>query len=160
MKRIGIIGAGRFGLSLAESLAEAGQEVLLLERNGSLVQKARDIVSEAVQGDATQLNQLAHILIDNAVKYAADDSTVTILLKRAGEKIRFSVNNKGSVIAREDMEHLFDRFYRAEKSRTTKGYGLGLSIAQRIVESMNGRIAVESNETEGTTFTVILSSSK
>ena len=53
MKRIGIIGAGRFGLSLAESLAEAGQEVLLLERNGSLVQKARDIVSEAVQGDAT-----------------------------------------------------------------------------------------------------------
>ena len=89
-----------------------------------------------------------------------DDSTVTILLKRAGEKIRFSVNNKGSVIAREDMEHLFDRFYRAEKSRTTKGYGLGLSIAQRIVESMNGRIAVESNETEGTTFTVILSSSK
>ena len=120
-----------------------------------------DIAPElTLQGDATQLNQLAHILIDNAVKYAADDSTVTILLKRAGEKIRFSVNNKGSVIAREDMEHLFDRFYRAEKSRTTKGYGLGLSIAQRIVESMNGRIAVESNETEGTTFTVILSSSK
>ena len=58
MKRIGIIGAGRFGLSLAESLAEAGQEVLLLERNGALVQKARDIVSEAVQGDATDARTL------------------------------------------------------------------------------------------------------
>ena len=53
MKRIGIIGAGRFGLSLAESLAEAGQEVLLIERNGAIVQNARDIVDQAVQGDAT-----------------------------------------------------------------------------------------------------------
>ena len=58
MRRIGIIGAGRFGLSLAESLAEAGQEVLLLDRNGSLVQKARDIVSQAVQGDATDARTL------------------------------------------------------------------------------------------------------
>ena len=53
MKRIGIIGAGRFGLSLAESLAEAGQEVLLIERNGAIVQNARDMVAQAVQGDAT-----------------------------------------------------------------------------------------------------------
>ena len=58
MRRIGIIGAGRFGLSLAESLAEAGQEVLLLDRNGSLVQKARDIVEQAVQGDATDARTL------------------------------------------------------------------------------------------------------
>ena len=52
------------------------------------------------------------------------------------------------------MEHIFDRFYRAEKSRTTKGYGLGLAIAQRIVEDMNGKITVQSNQTDGTTFTV------
>ena len=58
MRRIGIIGAGRFGLSLAESLAEAGQEVLLLDRNGSLVQKARDIVEQAIQGDATDARTL------------------------------------------------------------------------------------------------------
>ena len=53
MKRIGIIGAGRFGLSLAEALSEAGIEVLLVERNGSLVQNASNIVTYAVQGDAT-----------------------------------------------------------------------------------------------------------
>ena len=58
MKRIGIIGAGRFGLSLAESLAEAGQEVLLVERNGGLVQAARNVVSSAVQGDATNARAL------------------------------------------------------------------------------------------------------
>ena len=58
MKRIGIIGGGRFGLSLAESLSEAGTEVLLFERNGSIVQKASGIVTYAVQGDATNMRAL------------------------------------------------------------------------------------------------------
>ena len=64
------------------------------------------------------------------------------------------MNNYGSVIPKEDCEHVFDRFYRAEKSRTTKGYGLGLAIAKRIVTDMNGKISVASSEAEGTTFTV------
>lgn len=53
MRRVGIIGAGRFGMALAQSLAESGTEVLLLERNGALVQRALEVVSESVQGDAT-----------------------------------------------------------------------------------------------------------
>ena len=104
-------------------------------------------------GNATQLNQLSHILIDNAVKYSAENSTVTIKLKKHSDGVEFSVNNLGSVIGEEDLEHIFDRFYRAEKSRTTKGYGLGLSIAKKIVESMNGKLTVQSNEKDGTTFT-------
>ena len=107
-----------------------------------------------LKGDATQLNQLAHILTDNAVKYGESGTTVTIRLKKHGDKKEFSVNNLGAPIPPEDLEHIFDRFYRAEKSRTTKGYGLGLSIAQRIAESMNGKITVESNKENGTTFTV------
>lgn len=107
-----------------------------------------------MQGNQLQLNQLAHILINNAVKYAEDNSTVTIALHKHGDGTEFTVNNKGSVISKEEMEHIFDRFYRAEKSRTTKGYGLGLAIAQRIVEDMNGKITVQSNQTDGTTFTV------
>ena len=107
-----------------------------------------------MQGNQLQLNQLAHILIDNAVKYAEDNSTVTIALHKHGDGTEFTVNNKGSVISKEEMEHIFHRFYRAEKSRTTKGYGLGLAIAQRIVEDMNGKITVQSNQTDGTTFTV------
>ena len=113
-----------------------------------------------VNGNALQLKQLAHILIDNAVKYAESQSTITIILKKSGDTITFSVNNKGNVISPVDLEHIFDRFYRAEKSRTTKGYGLGLSIAQNIVQSMNGKLTVESTQENGTTFTVIFKNHK
>lgn len=108
-----------------------------------------------LRGNSLWLNQLSHILIDNAVKYAAPDTTVTIRLKRRENAVEFSVNNLGSVISEEELEHIFDRFYRAEKSRTTKGYGLGLSIAKRITEKMNGRLTAASNETDGTTFTAM-----
>lgn len=66
----------------------------------------------------------------------------------------FSVNNKGNIISKNELTHIFDRFYRAEKSRTTKGYGLGLSIAQNITASIGGKISVESSEENGTTFRV------
>ena len=125
-------------------------------------EKEVEIVSDiaggvTVQGNETQLNQLVHILVDNAVKYAAEQSAVTIKLTKKGDKIELSVNNFGNTISKDDLGHIFDRFYRAEKSRTTKGYGLGLSIARRITESMHGKITVESNETDGTTFTVVMS---
>lgn len=114
------------------------------------------IESEVIlHGSAMQLNQLAHILIDNAVKYSSENSTVTIKLFKKGDMVEFSVNNRGSVIAEDELEHIFDRFYRAEKSRTTKGFGLGLSIAQNIVRSMNGKLTAQSNEKDGTTFTAV-----
>ena len=120
-----------------------------------------DIASGVIlNGNRTQLNQLVHILIDNAVKYADSGTAVTICLHRKNDRAEFSVNNRGSVISKEDMEHIFDRFYRAEKSRTTKGYGLGLSIARRITEEMNGRLTAESNEENGTTFYVRLPEAK
>lgn len=102
----------------------------------------------------TMLNQLSHILIDNAIKYSVIDGIVKIKLSKLNNKIIFSVNNKGNVISKDEIAHIFDRFYRAEKSRTTKGYGLGLSIAQNITNSIGGKISVESNEVNGTTFSV------
>ncbi len=104
-------------------------------------------------GNPTQLNQLAHILIDNAVKYAEPSSNIRIILKKKNDAAEFAVNNHGTPISKEDLPHIFDRFYRAEKSRTTKGYGLGLSIAQNIVQSMNGKLTVQSDAENGTTFT-------
>ena len=113
-----------------------------------------DIAEDVLlMGNPTQLNQLTHILIDNAVKYAEPSSTITIILKKKNESVEFAVNNHGTPISKEDLPHIFDRFYRAEKSRTTKGYGLGLSIAQNIVQSMNGRLTVQSDAENGTTFT-------
>ena len=78
-----------------------------------------------LEGDATQLNQLVHILVDNAVKYADSGTTVIIRLQKHGDKVEFSVNNKGTPIPKEDIEHI-----------------------------MNGKILVESNKENGTTFTV------
>ena len=108
-----------------------------------------------LEGNQTQLNQLAHILIDNAVKYSDESSIIKIILHKKNDSVEFTVNNRGNVISKEDIEHIFDRFYRAEKSRTTKGYGLGLSIAQNIVQSMNGKLTVQSNLNDGTTFTAL-----
>lgn len=99
-------------------------------------------------------NVLSYILIDNAVKYAQRSSVVTISLEKVRERICFSVNNTGNVISTDDIEHIFDRFYRAEKSRTSGGFGLGLSIAKNIVKTLGGKISVTSNEQTGTTFTV------
>lgn len=110
-----------------------------------------DIITDS---NATMLNQLSHILIDNAVKYSVSDGIVRVKLFRRNDKFIFSVNNKGNVISKEELAHIFDRFYRAEKSRTTKGYGLGLSIAQNITNSTGGKISVQSSEDKGTTFSV------
>lgn len=110
-----------------------------------------DIIADS---NATMLNQLSHILIDNAVKYSVSDGIVKIKLFKHNDKFIFSVNNKGNVISKEELAHIFDRFYRAEKSRTTKGYGLGLSIAQNIANCTGGKISVESSEDKGTTFSV------
>lgn len=122
--------------------------------------KGIEIISDiepdiTVKGNETQMNQLAHILIDNAVKYAEKNSAINITLLKYGESVKFSVNNKGNVIEADDLKHIFDRFYRTEKSRTTKGYGLGLAIAKSIVESSNGKLCVESNAEVGTTFTAV-----
>ncbi len=120
-----------------------------------------DIDPEAVlRGSRLWLNQLTHILIDNAVKYAFQGTEVTVKLKKRDGSVVFSVNNRGSVIGEDELEKIFDRFYRAEKSRTTKGYGLGLSIAKRITEEMNGKLTAQSNEKDGTTFTAVFSERK
>lgn len=110
-----------------------------------------DIIMDS---NETMLNQLSHILIDNAIRYSVIDGIVKIKLLKQNNKLIISVNNKGNVISKDEIAHIFDRFYRAEKSRTTKGYGLGLSIAQNITNSIGGKISVESNEENGTTFCV------
>ena len=116
-----------------------------------------------VTGSESQLKQLLTILLDNAVKYAGPDGRVRIGLSPCQEKngknaVRIVVNNTGEAIPPEDLEHIFERFYRADKSRARKegGYGLGLSIADSIVRMHRGRISCQSTKKDGTTFTVVL----
>ncbi len=107
-------------------------------------------------GDENKLKQLAVILVDNAVKYAPRGESVSVRAEKAGSKIRLSVKNTGSFIAPEDLPHIFERFYRADRSRSSEGAGLGLSIAAGITEAHGGRIAAVSDEKTGTEFTVSL----
>lgn len=109
-------------------------------------------------GDAGQLKQLTAILLDNACKYSVKGTTVTVSLTREQSHCLLRVSNQGPVIAARDQEHLFERFYRSDGSRTRQagGYGLGLAIAKSIVDSHKGKIFVERSDLERTVFCVQL----
>jgi two-component system, OmpR family, sensor histidine kinase CiaH len=112
-----------------------------------------------IEGDRKSLSELLVILLDNAIKYSKKNSSVKILANQEDGRVNISVSDEGVGIDEKDLPHVFDRFYRAEKSRSKKevlGYGLGLSIAKKIVEMHKGAIDVKSEKNKGTTFTVIL----
>ena len=110
-----------------------------------------------VKGNRAQVQSVLECLLDNACKYAAPGSAISVSLEKAGKKAKLTVHNTGSYIPAEDLPHVFERFYRADKSRTaSESSGLGLAIVQSVAESMGGSVLAESNEATGTSFTVQL----
>ena len=100
-----------------------------------------------VSGDENALVQLIGILLDNGIKYAPEGSFVRLTLTQQERKAVLTVENGGEPIPPEALPHLFDRFYRADASRSDHGsFGLGLSIAQAIARSHGGEIRAESDE--------------
>lgn len=118
-----------------------------------------DIDQVIVNGDRDRLKQVLLNLIANAIQYTPPGGDIFLSISRLGDQARIIVRDTGPGIPAEDLPHIFDRFYRAEKSRTrskTSGFGLGLSIAHWIVEHHGGQIKVESKEGKGTTFVIWL----
>lgn len=111
-----------------------------------------------VRGDEGQLRRLAVILLDNAVKYAGENGIVTAKLTQTGERVTLSVHNTGQPIPPEHLEHIFERFYRADaaRDRDRGGYGLGLSIAKTIADAHGGKLTAASSQAGGTVFTLTL----
>jgi signal transduction histidine kinase len=114
-----------------------------------------------VYGDEENLRRVMLILLDNALKYTpADDEKesgrVTVALERDGKDAVLHVKDTGIGIDPNDLPHIFERFYRADRARTRQGTGLGLSIAHTLVEQAGGRITAESTPGEGSTFSVWL----
>lgn len=112
-----------------------------------------------IEGNTGALKELFVILLDNAIKYSQPDKQITITAKRLDGHVEIKVIDQGEGIAAKDLPFIFDRFYRTEDSRTrseTTGYGLGLSIAQKIIEEHAGTMQVKSKVEEGTTFIVKL----
>lgn len=107
-------------------------------------------------GDAAQLRRLLGILIDNGIKYAPEGSFVRLCLQHQEKQAVLTVENGGDPIPPEALPHLFERFYRADSSRSDhSSFGLGLSIAQAITQAHTGAIRAES-DTRSTRFTVTL----
>ena len=108
-----------------------------------------------VEGDAKQLTQLTAILLDNACKYAGVGGQAGLQLRRRKNTAVLRVANTGATLSKEELSHLFERFYRTDTARTRGGYGLGLAIAQSITTAHHGQITVDSRDGK-TTFTVVL----
>lgn len=115
-------------------------------------------VSDAdVEGEKEELVRLLVIFLDNAIKYSPEKSMVSVTVSTVDHKVKIGIQDEGMGITKEDLPHIFDRFYRVDKSRSqTQGYGLGLSIARKIIESYNGSVHVDSTVGKGTTFSIIL----
>ena len=103
--------------------------------------------------DEDRVEQLLVILLDNAMRYTPEGGSITIsAAETVGERILVSVTDTGCGIATEDLPHIFERFYKTDKSRKEGGTGLGLSIAKQIIDKLGETIFVESKEGEGTSF--------
>ncbi|MEI2607445.1 MAG: GAF domain-containing sensor histidine kinase [Candidatus Promineifilaceae bacterium] len=140
------------------NLANIVQEVIYIQRpqaNNRMITiwYEGSTTTPFILGDADRLKQVLLNLVSNAIKYNREGGTITIHLDCLDDELCLSVSDTGEGIAHEHLEHLFQRFYRVPGSESkSEGSGLGLSIAQRIVEAHGGRITVESNHGVGTTF--------
>ncbi len=111
----------------------------------------------SILGEPTLLKQAVTNLIDNAIKYSPSDATVTVDLHRKGDAVQLRIEDRGCGIRADQIEKIFDPFYRADLShaKSIPGQGLGLSIVQRIVSLHNGEIDVRSVEGKGTAMTLL-----
>ncbi len=143
-------------ISLLEIINSSIKKIspLAKQKQISIINKTH---AEALMGNKQSLIQLLVILLENAVKYSPKGTTVTMKSKKTNHKISISVEDQGVGISKKDLPYVFDRFFRADTSRSKKnvpGYGLGLSIAKKIVQSHNGNITVKSEMGKWSIFSV------
>jgi signal transduction histidine kinase len=161
------------------ALADAGE--LRLERQPSapeeIVQKAVaavrpqvatkelhmkvDLPSQAlpsVQVDAERIGQVVRNLLNNAIAYTPTGGSIEVAARQMNNWVEISVVDSGTGISPQDLPYIFERFYRADKSRarSTGGAGLGLTIAKRLVEAQGGKIEVQSEVDKGSRFSITL----
>lgn len=145
-------------ISLLNIIQEAIRKVepMAKKKNIKFVKKLKKIETE---GNKYSLSDLMVILLDNAIKYSTDDSRIEIRTQKTNDSILLSVKDYGIGISEKDLPHIFNRFYRADSARSkldSGGYGLGLSIATKIVQAHKGSITVESELEKGSNFIVCL----
>lgn len=105
-----------------------------------------------VQADRDRIQQVLTNIIYNAIKFTPNSGEITINSRPGDKEIIVEIKDTGIGISKEDLAHIFERFYKADKSRSDEGTGLGLAISKHIIQAHKGRIWVNSRENEGSTF--------
>ena len=133
-------------------------EVVAFERNVSIESGIQPGI--IAKTHAPTFSKILEILFDNAIKYSNEGGKISVALYESSKKVHFTINNGGEYIKSEDLPHIFERFYRSSKERKVGGHGLGLSLAKKKCDMIGAKISVESNEIDGTTFTITMKARK
>ena len=140
---------------IIEEVVEA-QQVHIANKGHTLKVNFNETTSYFIRGDVFRIRQILHNILSNAIKYTVEEGTITISMHKANRKIQIAVSDTGMGIPQEDIQRIFERFYRVDKARSRKlgGTGLGLSIAKELMALHNGDISIQSKVGEGTTVTL------
>lgn len=140
---------------VVEEVAQSFQNLATVQ-NKTFITNINPMIS--IKGDQKSIRQLISILLDNAVKYCGENGNIRLSVWKKGKNTMMSVYNTTSEMKKENLEHLFDRFYRTDESRNsqTGGYGIGLSIAKAVVMAHKGKIQASSEDSRSLLITVTL----
>jgi signal transduction histidine kinase len=143
---------------LDELLTETHEESVILASQKSIGVELEVRDNVLIWGDRDRLRQMILNLVDNAIKYSQEKTTITLALSRNNGSANVVIRDQGIGIPREEIGRIFDRFYRVDRarSRSLGGSGLGLSIVRFIVDAHNGTIDVKSRLNQGSEFIVSL----
>jgi signal transduction histidine kinase len=132
--------------------------VILLESQWSrkCLDMELDLEAARIFGNAEMLSHLWINLIDNAIKFSNENGRVSISCREEADDIRVAISDEGKGMDEVEQRHIFEKFYKGDRSHVAHGNGLGLSIVKRIIELCEGEIGVESGIGEGSTFAVRL----
>ena len=150
----------KYPVELDSLLLDVFRQTSVLANEKAINLRVGEIDQMLICGDKDRLAQVVINLITNGIKYTPPGGDVILSLTKNDANAILQIEDNGPGIPEKDLQHIFERFYRAEKARSRskdgKGFGLGLSIAYWIVVNHDGRIHVESQEGQGTVFKVYL----
>jgi len=143
--------------NLQRVLRAAVEDMAGLAREKSLSLTLQADEALMIPGDEQRLKQVFLNLLDNAIKYTPPHGAVSVsAVAAAADTVHITVQDSGIGIPAPELPHIFNRFYRVDKARSSSGFGLGLSIAKSIVKAHHGTISAESSLNRGTTFIISL----
>ena len=145
-------------LELKNIIEKAINHITPLAKKKNIDIKVSGLNNQLLQGNENALVEVMMIVLDNAIKYSSPKTIIKVSVEKKGKNLLLKIKDQGIGISKDNLPFIFDRFYRAESSRTKQtktGYGLGLSVAQKIMNQHSGQILVESKVNRGSIFTLV-----